>query len=85
MAGDKMQRLQTTEELMTYIKSAQDTAFVTNGLAKTSLDDEEVRLLYFLNTTQFNCCHIIIQVPLNSPVKDRRMTSFYMTCLCLHS
>ncbi|CAB3248151.1 unnamed protein product [Arctia plantaginis] len=44
MAGDKMQRLQTPEELKTYIKSAQDTAFVTNGLAKTTLDDDEVSL-----------------------------------------
>lgn len=45
MAGDKMQRLQTPEELKTYVKTAQDTAFVTNGLAKTSLDeDNEVSL-----------------------------------------
>ncbi|XP_075991891.1 eEF1A lysine and N-terminal methyltransferase homolog [Anticarsia gemmatalis] len=40
MAGDKMVRLQTPEEVKSYVKSAQDTAFVTNGLAKTSLDDD---------------------------------------------
>ncbi|XP_072936789.1 eEF1A lysine and N-terminal methyltransferase homolog [Epargyreus clarus] len=45
MAGEKMQRLETTEELKACIKSIQDTAFVTNGLAKTTLDgDDEVSL-----------------------------------------
>lgn len=45
MAGDKMQRLQAPEEMKEYVKSAQDTAFVTNGLSKTSLeDDNEVSL-----------------------------------------
>ncbi|XP_063358899.1 eEF1A lysine and N-terminal methyltransferase homolog [Cydia amplana] len=44
LAGDKMLRLKTAEELRECIKSVQDTAFVTNGLAKTSLDDEEVSL-----------------------------------------
>ncbi|KAL0848842.1 hypothetical protein ABMA28_013262 [Loxostege sticticalis] len=45
LAGDKMQRVGTPEELFGYIKSAQDTAFVTNGLAKTCLDeDNEVSL-----------------------------------------
>lgn len=44
MAGDKMQRLQTPDELKTYVKTAQDTAFITNGLARTILDeDNEVR------------------------------------------
>lgn len=42
MAGDKMIRLQTADEVKSYVKSAQDTAFVTNGLAKTSLDEDEV-------------------------------------------
>lgn len=40
LAGDKMQRVGTPEELFGYIKSAQDTAFVTNGLAKTCLDED---------------------------------------------
>ncbi|KAG6453988.1 eEF1A lysine and N-terminal methyltransferase homolog [Manduca sexta] len=40
MAGDKMVRLQTPEELQSHVKSAQDAAFITNGLAKTNLDDE---------------------------------------------
>ncbi|KAM3959144.1 eEF1A lysine and N-terminal methyltransferase homolog isoform 3-T3 [Aphomia sociella] len=40
MAGDKMLRLTNTEELKEYVKSAQDTAFITNGLAKTNLDDD---------------------------------------------
>ncbi|XP_026745103.1 methyltransferase-like protein 13 [Trichoplusia ni] len=44
MAGDKMIRLQTADEVKSYVKSAQDTAFVTNGLAKTSLDEDEVSL-----------------------------------------
>ncbi|XP_028174754.1 eEF1A lysine and N-terminal methyltransferase homolog isoform X3 [Ostrinia furnacalis] len=45
LAGDKMQRVASPDELFGYIKSAQDTAFVTNGLAKTSLDeDNEVSL-----------------------------------------
>ncbi|CAD0196413.1 unnamed protein product [Chrysodeixis includens] len=44
MAGDKMMRVQTADEVKSYVKSAQDTAFVTNGLAKTSLDENEVSL-----------------------------------------
>ncbi|XP_061708112.1 eEF1A lysine and N-terminal methyltransferase homolog [Cydia pomonella] len=44
LAGDKMLRLKTAEDLRECVKSVQDTAFVTNGLAKTSLDDEEVSL-----------------------------------------
>lgn len=42
MGGDKMQRLQTAEELKIHVKSAQDVAFVTNGLARTSIDEDEV-------------------------------------------
>ncbi|CAG9121648.1 unnamed protein product [Plutella xylostella] len=44
LAGDKMIRLKTAEELRECIKSAQDTAFITNGLSRTTLDDgdEEV-------------------------------------------
>lgn len=43
MAGDKMQRLESVEELKACLKSAQDTAFITNGLARTSLEgDDEV-------------------------------------------
>ncbi|XP_069356733.1 eEF1A lysine and N-terminal methyltransferase homolog [Maniola hyperantus] len=45
IAGDKMQRLDIAEQLMSCVKSAQDAAFITNGLAKTSLDgDDEVSL-----------------------------------------
>nr|XP_026490448.1 methyltransferase-like protein 13 [Vanessa tameamea] len=45
MAGDKMQRLETTEDLKACVKSVQDTAFITNGLSKTTLDgDDEVTL-----------------------------------------
>ncbi|CAG9784682.1 unnamed protein product [Diatraea saccharalis] len=45
LAGEKMVRMSTTQELAGYIKSAQDTAFVTNGLAKTNLhEDNEVTL-----------------------------------------
>lgn len=40
MAGDKMIRLKTPEELQLQVKSAQDAAFITNGLSKTSLDDD---------------------------------------------
>lgn len=44
MAGEKMIRLETTQELQDCVKSVQDTAFVTNGLARTNLDeDDEVR------------------------------------------
>lgn len=43
MAGDKMQRLESVEEFKSCLKSAQDTAFITNGLARTSLEgDDEV-------------------------------------------
>ncbi|KAJ2944486.1 hypothetical protein O0L34_g3831 [Tuta absoluta] len=41
LAGDKMLRLETPEELRECVKSVQDTAFVTNGLAKTSLEGED--------------------------------------------
>ncbi|KAJ0181574.1 hypothetical protein K1T71_002296 [Dendrolimus kikuchii] len=41
MAGDKMLRLQTVEELQSRVKSAQDAAFVTNGLARTNLEDDD--------------------------------------------
>lgn len=45
MAGDKMLRLQSLDELQSHVKSAQDAAFITNGLARTSLDnDDEVTL-----------------------------------------
>ncbi|CAH2105057.1 unnamed protein product [Euphydryas editha] len=45
MAGDKMQRLETVEDLKACVKTAQDTAFITNGLGKTCLDgDDEVTL-----------------------------------------
>ncbi|XP_014360897.2 eEF1A lysine and N-terminal methyltransferase homolog [Papilio machaon] len=45
MAGEKMIRLDTPQELQDCVKSVQDTAFVTNGLAKTNLDeDDEVSL-----------------------------------------
>ncbi|CAH0404585.1 unnamed protein product [Chilo suppressalis] len=45
LAGEKMVRMSTAEELAAYVKSAQDTAFVTNGLAKTNLhEDNEVTL-----------------------------------------
>lgn len=37
-----MQRLQTAEELIQHVKSAQDAAFVTKGLARTNLDEDEV-------------------------------------------
>lgn len=48
MAGDKMIRLNTPEELQEYVQSIQDTAFITNGLAKTNLeDDNEVSLSFF--------------------------------------
>lgn len=41
-----MQRLETAEQLKSSVKSAQDAAFITNGLAKTSLDgDDEVRFI----------------------------------------
>lgn len=48
-----MVRLQSPEEMKSYVKSAQDTAFVTNGLAKTSLDDDnevnsKVTTLYYM-------------------------------------
>ncbi|XP_053607536.1 eEF1A lysine and N-terminal methyltransferase homolog [Plodia interpunctella] len=41
MAGDKMLRLSKPEEVTEYVKSAQDAAFVTSGLAKTSLDEND--------------------------------------------
>lgn len=41
MAGDKMLRLESVEDVTTCIKSVQDTAFITNGLSKTSLDGED--------------------------------------------
>ncbi|CAH0726326.1 unnamed protein product, partial [Brenthis ino] len=41
MAGDKMQRLESVEDIKACIKSVQDTAFITNGLARTSLDGED--------------------------------------------
>ncbi|XP_059061808.1 eEF1A lysine and N-terminal methyltransferase homolog [Achroia grisella] len=45
MAGDKMIRLSRPDEVTEYVKSAQDAAFITNGLAKTNLeDDNEVSL-----------------------------------------
>ncbi|KAL4720207.1 hypothetical protein ACJJTC_005086, partial [Scirpophaga incertulas] len=45
LAGEKMIRLSTPSELAGYVKSTQDAAFVTNGLAKTSLhEDNEVSL-----------------------------------------
>ncbi|XP_013147174.1 PREDICTED: methyltransferase-like protein 13 [Papilio polytes] len=45
MAGEKMIRLETSQELQDCVKSVQDTAFVTNGLARTNLDeDDEVSL-----------------------------------------
>lgn len=43
MAGDKMIRLKSADEVRECVKSVQDTAFVTNGLTKTSLEgDDEV-------------------------------------------
>ncbi|XP_049870997.1 eEF1A lysine and N-terminal methyltransferase homolog [Pectinophora gossypiella] len=45
MAGDKMLRVETAQELKDCVKSVQDTAFITNGLAKTSIEgDNEVSL-----------------------------------------
>ncbi|XP_041983193.1 eEF1A lysine and N-terminal methyltransferase homolog [Aricia agestis] len=41
MVGDKMLRLNTTQELIDNVKTVQDAAFITNGLAKTSLEGEE--------------------------------------------
>lgn len=41
MAGEKMVRVQTPKHLQEHIKSAQDTAFITNGLGKTKLDDND--------------------------------------------
>ncbi|CAH2065892.1 unnamed protein product, partial [Iphiclides podalirius] len=41
MAGDKMIRLNAPQELQDCVKSIQDTAFITNGLAKTNLDDND--------------------------------------------
>ncbi|OWR41490.1 CGI-01 protein [Danaus plexippus plexippus] len=41
MAGEKMQSVQSTDELKSIIKSVQDTAFVTNGLAKADLDEDD--------------------------------------------
>lgn len=36
-----MQRLESVEDIKACIKSVQDTAFITNGLARTSLDGED--------------------------------------------
>lgn len=36
-----MQRLESIEDMTVCIKSVQDTAFITNGLSKTSLDGED--------------------------------------------
>ncbi|XP_045510777.1 eEF1A lysine and N-terminal methyltransferase homolog [Colias croceus] len=45
LAGDKMIRVDTPEDLQSCVKSAQDAAFITNGLGKTSLEgDDEVSL-----------------------------------------
>ncbi|KAI8427435.1 hypothetical protein MSG28_001976 [Choristoneura fumiferana] len=41
MAGDKMIRLKSADEVRDSVKSVQDTAFVTNGLTKTSLEGED--------------------------------------------
>ncbi|CAK1603562.1 unnamed protein product [Parnassius mnemosyne] len=41
LAGDKMVRLDTPQELQDCIRSVQDTAFVTNGLTKTTLDEND--------------------------------------------
>ncbi|XP_068621193.1 eEF1A lysine and N-terminal methyltransferase homolog [Battus philenor] len=41
MAGDKMIRLDNPRELLDCVKSIQDTAFVTNGLARTNLDEND--------------------------------------------
>lgn len=61
MAGDKMLRLSTPEELFGYIKSAQDTAFVTNGLAKTNLDEENEVLG---SNYYFSSCYLRYQLSL---------------------
>ncbi|XP_047510251.1 eEF1A lysine and N-terminal methyltransferase homolog [Pieris napi] len=45
LAGEKMIRLKSPEELLSCVKSAQDTAFITNSLGKSRLDeDDEVSL-----------------------------------------
>ncbi|CAH3855140.1 eEF1A lysine and N-terminal methyltransferase homolog [Pieris brassicae] len=45
LAGEKMIRLKSPEELLSCVKSAQDTAFITNSLGKSHLDeDDEVSL-----------------------------------------
>ncbi|XP_050685415.1 eEF1A lysine and N-terminal methyltransferase homolog isoform X2 [Leptidea sinapis] len=45
LAGDRLIRLETKEELLESVKSLQDTAFITNGLARTNIDgDDEVSI-----------------------------------------
>ncbi|KAI8427432.1 hypothetical protein MSG28_001976, partial [Choristoneura fumiferana] len=49
MAGDKMIRLKSADEVRDSVKSVQDTAFVTNGLTKTSLEGEDEKQSQAIN------------------------------------